>query len=675
MNREVRGSRRPDYLGEWATIGPYTIDLVVGDIAAVGDKCDAIAVSDDSELSHMGGVSQRVWEAAGTRLQIQSESVGGIPSPAVGDVLVSDAGRLQSRFVLHAITIDLSRGLLIAPERAPALYGAVIDRAVDLGVHGLALPMLGAGAAGLGERISLEGLASSLEQRHLDLTGMKIAVVLFQESLVESLREALNSLARRLSNQGPTADMSEAVAGGIQSLGGGADEIDKALMLLRAMGQRPSDLWPAVGLYDIVRGLADEQGTQHPLLQRATSARNDLVHGTRGYGVARARLVSGPVLQLLLNAWESGQALQSLVVHQGDGALGAGNDARASLGPSVPENDPVRALRDLLLDEIPEEQLMSIAGWLREQLGYKGRDDSVVLLEYCASDDLDSLLGRCFSGHSLGGILQRRFGISGNGQEPEALRRSLLRALGFPAADPAPGITDLRRLASQLEGSARYLPETTVRGRFVEVATGFERILRILIRFLAMAAINKAPEEWIWENPEFLPPAVKYEKAGMGMLIPLLRKLEKEIRRSQDPHCVELRTLLGLNSLKLIPPGTEDIAAIRNFPLHASEHSAGLKGEALGRVSEQLCTSVVGVIDYWMEAGGGLFPDIVTISSVEFDQWNRRRVTGRLADGSLLTIYSSKRLEPGRRYLVRSVTNPWSIDPVIVPMGDAGRLL
>jgi hypothetical protein len=63
---------------------------------------EVVASSDDYELSMGGGVSAAIRAAAGTALALDAAKT--VPREA-GDVVVTTAGALRSRYVFHAVTI------------------------------------------------------------------------------------------------------------------------------------------------------------------------------------------------------------------------------------------------------------------------------------------------------------------------------------------------------------------------------------------------------------------------------------------------------------------------------------------------------------------------------------------------------------------------------------------
>jgi O-acetyl-ADP-ribose deacetylase (regulator of RNase III) len=134
-------------------IGHSRVTLIFGDIT--GSKADALVSSDDYMLSMGGGVSAAIRQAAGARVAADASKM--VPA-RVGDVVVSTAGDLQAKYVLHAITIGPRQSGL----SADAIVRQTTHRAMKilplLGCTSIAFPAIGAGVA----RIPYETVASEM---------------------------------------------------------------------------------------------------------------------------------------------------------------------------------------------------------------------------------------------------------------------------------------------------------------------------------------------------------------------------------------------------------------------------------------------------------------------------------------------------------------------------------
>ena len=127
-------------------IGPSTIKIRVGDLTR--SRSQALVSSDDYMLSMGGGVSAAILREGGPAIMSDTRKM--VPR-ATGDIVVSGAGTLTARYVLHAITI----GPWGQAEQLPP--GAMVRQAThrvmrllpELGCTSVAFPAIGAGVAGI----------------------------------------------------------------------------------------------------------------------------------------------------------------------------------------------------------------------------------------------------------------------------------------------------------------------------------------------------------------------------------------------------------------------------------------------------------------------------------------------------------------------------------------------
>ena len=109
-------------------VGRSKITLLFGDITT--SKADAMVSSDDYLLSMGGGVSAAILGAGGARVAADASKM--VPA-RTGDVVVSTAGDLPARYVLHAITIG--------PKQLDLPADAIVRQTTQRVMH--LLPLLG----------------------------------------------------------------------------------------------------------------------------------------------------------------------------------------------------------------------------------------------------------------------------------------------------------------------------------------------------------------------------------------------------------------------------------------------------------------------------------------------------------------------------------------------------
>ena len=86
-------------------IGVKTLRLVQGDITE--RDVDAIVNAANSHLQHGGGVAGAIVKKGGNIIQEESDRIGFTP---VGTAVMTGAGRLPSKFVIHAVGPRMGEG-------------------------------------------------------------------------------------------------------------------------------------------------------------------------------------------------------------------------------------------------------------------------------------------------------------------------------------------------------------------------------------------------------------------------------------------------------------------------------------------------------------------------------------------------------------------------------------
>src|SRR6476659_625468 len=123
-----------------------TVRVIYADITRL--EVDALVSTDDVHLSRVepNGVAAAIRAAAGDVPRDDARKHS-LPAP-LGSVLVTSAGRLSAKYILHAMTFEYSSRP--NPEvLVPQVVRRVMQLATALQVERLALPVLLSGRAGL----------------------------------------------------------------------------------------------------------------------------------------------------------------------------------------------------------------------------------------------------------------------------------------------------------------------------------------------------------------------------------------------------------------------------------------------------------------------------------------------------------------------------------------------
>jgi O-acetyl-ADP-ribose deacetylase len=168
------------------------IRLVQADIAAM--DVDAVVNAANDRLWMGSGVAGALKRAGGEEIEREAIRQGPI---AVGEAIVTGAGRLRARHVIHAAVMgqDLSTdadSIVRATESA-------LRCAEDLGLRSIAFPALGTGVGGFPLEPCGRLMVSCVE-RHLS-RGSRLAEVVFAlrgDEAYEAFRVALGGELREL---------------------------------------------------------------------------------------------------------------------------------------------------------------------------------------------------------------------------------------------------------------------------------------------------------------------------------------------------------------------------------------------------------------------------------------------------------------------------------------------
>ena len=139
--------------------------ITQGDIAEVA--VDAIVSSDSEALTMEAGVSASLNRRSGFLVSTEAKKYGRVRH---GGVVVTPAGKLNAKFVLHAVTIGIANHpsidvrTVLRPSRdiLRQIMAGCFYHANTLGLTSLAFPLLGTGTGGLPRDVCLDAMMSFL---------------------------------------------------------------------------------------------------------------------------------------------------------------------------------------------------------------------------------------------------------------------------------------------------------------------------------------------------------------------------------------------------------------------------------------------------------------------------------------------------------------------------------
>ena len=167
------------------------LELVVGDITR--ERVDAIANAANTSLSGGGGVDGAIHRAVGPELmaELRRRYAAGTPT---GTAVETSAGRLQAKWVLHAVGPRWRGGGSGEPQALASAYRACLELCDQLGARSVAFPAISLGIYGYpldeGAGIAVETVAAHLRG------GTSLALVRFvlREETYPAFAAALDRL-------------------------------------------------------------------------------------------------------------------------------------------------------------------------------------------------------------------------------------------------------------------------------------------------------------------------------------------------------------------------------------------------------------------------------------------------------------------------------------------------
>ncbi len=172
-------------------IGRREIALELGDITKF--PADALGNAANAHLAGGGGVDGAIHRAGGPSIMAECRAIGGCPT---GSAVVTGAGNLPARYVIHAVGPVWRGGGAGEPALLASAYRSVMARAAEKGVRTLALPSISTGVYGypldLAAPIALGAVAEALRG---ETTVERVIFVLFNEETMRAYERALEALA------------------------------------------------------------------------------------------------------------------------------------------------------------------------------------------------------------------------------------------------------------------------------------------------------------------------------------------------------------------------------------------------------------------------------------------------------------------------------------------------
>lgn len=198
-----------------ASIKNCQIEVLLGNISALPKAVDALVSSDDNYLSALGGVSLALLEAAADESvrDEMEQHVGGKPDGQkesllkAGDAVVTSAGKLRAKYLIHAISLDFDHPvpatdeIHATEEIVERATTRCLETATELRLTSIAFPVIGSGLAELSLAASARAMCGAISAflTRSDSKLNDILLVAFEDEARNDLEAALTEAVARLS--------------------------------------------------------------------------------------------------------------------------------------------------------------------------------------------------------------------------------------------------------------------------------------------------------------------------------------------------------------------------------------------------------------------------------------------------------------------------------------------
>lgn len=163
------------------------IRLIQGDITAL--PVEAIANAANDRLWMGGGVAGAIKKRGGQEIEDEAMRQGPIP---VGEAIVTGAGSLPARFVIHAIV--MGQDLATDAGKIAAATRSSLRRAEELKLKSIAFPALGTGVGGLPYREAAEAMLGAVRAHLSGETSLEeVVFALFGEEAYHAFLSVLGA--------------------------------------------------------------------------------------------------------------------------------------------------------------------------------------------------------------------------------------------------------------------------------------------------------------------------------------------------------------------------------------------------------------------------------------------------------------------------------------------------
>ncbi|XP_041433947.1 protein mono-ADP-ribosyltransferase PARP15-like [Xenopus laevis] len=167
-------------------IGNSIVHVKKGDITK--ETTDAIVNLNDHTLKHNSGVSKAILEAAGRNVYEEFSHFAKTPQ---GDVVVTDAGDLRCRKIIHLISV-------VSEEKIVAGVTGVLRECEQHNLQSVTFPAIATGNACIKAKNSLESILTGIKEHMLCTTTSCIAniyIIAYPKNVYQQYVKAFDEIS------------------------------------------------------------------------------------------------------------------------------------------------------------------------------------------------------------------------------------------------------------------------------------------------------------------------------------------------------------------------------------------------------------------------------------------------------------------------------------------------
>lgn len=158
---------------------------------------DAIVNAANNELRQGSGVCGAIFEAAGEDF-LRAEC-GKIGFCATGDAVITPAGRLKSKYIIHTVGPVWSGGKSGEEKALRSCYSSSLELAKSYELESIAFPIISGGIYGYPKAEAIRIASESIE-KFLETNEMQVYLVVFDKKAFEISKSRFDSVAEYISN-------------------------------------------------------------------------------------------------------------------------------------------------------------------------------------------------------------------------------------------------------------------------------------------------------------------------------------------------------------------------------------------------------------------------------------------------------------------------------------------